>query len=88
VSGNARVSAKLSYTKGWFIGGDNTGKITDITNKTGSTYWKNQYVLGDYEIIEQEPQGEETIIETIEIGGIKYDKKEVEDKLKDIKPVN
>ena len=64
------------------------GKITDITNKTGSTYWKNQYVLGDYEIIEQEPQGEETIIETIEIGGIKYDKKEVEDKLKDIKPVN
>jgi len=50
VSGNARVYAKASFTKGWFIGGDDTGKITDITDKTGSDYWKNQYVLGDYEI--------------------------------------
>ena len=50
VYGDARVSAKASFTKGWFIGGDDTGKITDITDKTGSTYWKNQYVLGDYEI--------------------------------------
>ena len=50
VSGNARVSAKASFTKGRFVGGDDSGKITDITEKTGSTYWKNQYVLGDYEI--------------------------------------
>ena len=50
VSGNAQVYAKASFTKGWFIGGDDSGKITDITDKTGSTYWKNQYVLGDYEI--------------------------------------
>ena len=50
VSGNAQVSAKASFKKGWFIGGDDSGKITDITEKTGSTYWKNQYVLGDYEI--------------------------------------
>ena len=50
VFGDARVSLKASFTKGWFIGGDDSGKITDITEKTGSTYWKNQYVLGDYEI--------------------------------------
>ena len=58
VYGNAWVSAKASFTKGWFIGGDDTGKITDITDKTGSTYWKNQYVLGDYEItpIEEEKE--------------------------------
>ena len=56
VSGNARVYAKANFTKGWFIGGDDTGKITNITDKTGSTYWENQYVLGDYEItpIEEE----------------------------------
>ena len=50
VYGNSRVCAKASFTKGWFIGGDDSGKITDITAKTGSNYWKNQYVLGDYEI--------------------------------------
>jgi len=56
VYGNARVSAKAEFTKGRFIGGDDSGKITDITDKTGSNYWKNQYVLGDYEIkpIEEE----------------------------------
>jgi carbonic anhydrase/acetyltransferase-like protein (isoleucine patch superfamily) len=56
VSGDAWVCAKASFTKGWFVGGDDSGKITDITNKTGSAYWKNQYVLGDYEItpIEEE----------------------------------
>ncbi len=53
VSGDAWVSAKLEYKKGWFIGGDDSGKITDITDKTGTTYWKNQYVLGDYEIVSQ-----------------------------------
>jgi len=50
VYGNAQVSLKASFTKGWFIGGDDSGKITDITDKTGSTFWKKQYVLGDYEI--------------------------------------
>ena len=56
VYGDAQVSAKASFTKGRFIGGDNSGKIADITDKTGSMYWKNQYVLGDYEItpIEEE----------------------------------
>ena len=39
-------------------------------------------MLGDYEIT---PIDEE--VGTIEIGGIKYSKKEVEDKLKDIKPI-
>lgn len=56
VSGDAWVYAKFSFTKGWFIGGDDSGKITDITDKTGSTYWKNQYVLGDYEITPIEPE--------------------------------
>ena len=58
-------------------------KITDITDKTGSDYWKNQYVLGDYEItpIEEEK------VETITIGGISYSKEEVENKLKDLKPI-
>ena len=50
VYGNARISAKASFTKGWFIGGDDSGKITNITDKTGTDYWKNQYVLGDYKI--------------------------------------
>ena len=50
VSGSARVSAKANFTKGHFIGGDDSGKITDITDKMGSTFWKNQYVLGEYEI--------------------------------------
>ena len=50
VYGNARVSAKANFTKGRFIGGDDSGKITNITNKTGTTYWRNQYVLGEYEI--------------------------------------
>lgn len=52
VYGNARLGAKLGYKKGWFIGGDDSGKFTDITNKTGSDFWRNQYVLGDYEIEE------------------------------------
>jgi hypothetical protein len=56
VYGDALVSAKANFTKGKFIGGDDSGKITDITKQTGSVYWKNQYVLGDYEInpIEEE----------------------------------
>ena len=54
VSGNAKLSANLHYKKGWFIGGDDTGEITNITDKTGTDYWKAQYVLGDYVIEEQE----------------------------------
>jgi carbonic anhydrase/acetyltransferase-like protein (isoleucine patch superfamily) len=50
VTGNAVVSAKALFTKGLFIGGDNSGKISDITAKTGSNFLQNQYVLGDYEI--------------------------------------
>ena len=84
VSGNAWVCTKMSFTKGWFIGGDDSGKITDITDKTGTSYWKNQYVLGDYEII----QIEDEKIETIKIGNREYNKKEVEDALKGIKSIN
>lgn len=67
VYGNACVSAKASFTKGWFIGGDDTEKITNITEKTGSTYWKAQYVLGDYEItpIEEEKEVKEMTVAEI-----------------------
>ena len=54
---DAMVSAKFSYTKGLFIGGDDTGKITKLTKEqVWNEYWKNNYVLGDFEInpIEQE----------------------------------
>ena len=40
VFGDAWVSAKAEFTRGCFIGGDDSGKITDITEKTGSNYWK------------------------------------------------
>jgi len=82
VYGDARVSAKASFTKGWFIGGDDSGKITNITEKTGSDYWKSQYVLGDFEIT---PIDE--VKETITIGDNIYDKQEVEDALKKIKSI-
>ena len=69
VYGDAWVSAKASFTKGWFIGGSNSDKITNITDKTGSTYWKNQYVLGDYEInpIEDEPKQDDATTQAIEL---------------------
>ena len=86
VSGNAWVSLKASFTKGWFIGGDDSGKITDITEKTGSAYWKNQYVLGDYEITPIEDEKKE--VETLKIGDKTYNKNEVENCLKDLKPIN
>lgn len=76
VSGNAWVSAKASFTKGRFIGGDDSGKITDITDSTGSTFWKKQYVLGDYEIVsikdevcEQSLSGKEV---TVTVNGKEY----------------
>ena len=65
VSGDARVSLKASFTKGWFIGGDDSGKITDITDKTGSSYWKNQYVLGDYEITPIEDEKKEVEVDDL-----------------------
>ena len=54
--GNARICAKACYKKGFFIGGANVGKITEITEKTGTNFWKKQYVLGDYEITENEKE--------------------------------
>jgi acyl-[acyl carrier protein]--UDP-N-acetylglucosamine O-acyltransferase len=50
VFGDTRICENASFTKGWFIGGDDTRKITNITSETGSNYWKNQYVIGDYKI--------------------------------------
>ena len=85
VYGNAWVSLRASFTKGWFIGGDDSGKITNITDKTGSTYWKNQYVLGDYEITPIEDEVKE--VETIKIGNNTYDKNAVEEALKNIKSI-
>jgi len=85
VYGNAWVSAKLSYTKGWFIGGSDSDKITNITDKTGSTYWKNQYVLGDYEILPIEEERKE--IETLKIGDKTYSKTEVEEVIKILEEV-
>ena len=74
VYGNAWVSAKMQYTRGKFVGGYDSGKITDITDKTGSTYWKNQYVLGDYEItpIEEETSEKATNPKKIVIDGATY----------------
>ena len=74
VYGDAWVSAKLSYTKGKFVGGDDseTPKFTNVTNKMGNTNWKNQYVIGDYEISEIEETKEVKTEEIIELNGKKY----------------
>ncbi len=74
VSGNAQVSAKKSFTKGWFIGGDDTEKITRIEDQMGTDYWKAQYVLGDYEIsdIEEATAENKPELEVIELNGKKY----------------
>ena len=64
VSGNARLLAKNNYTKWRFIGGDDSGKITIITDKTWSDFWKVQYVLWDCEIT---PQGEKKQSITLEV---------------------
>lgn len=66
VFNKARLLSKKNYTKGWFIGGDDTGKITNITDQTGSNYWKAHYVLGDYEITDQEPEKPEIKEMTVE----------------------
>ncbi len=77
VYGDASLIAKLAYTKGRFVGGDNseTPKFTNITDKTGSNYWRNQYVIGDYEISEIEPKAvetSETEPEIITLNGKRY----------------
>jgi len=76
VSGSAWVSAKSNFTKGWFIGGDDSGKITAITSETGSSYWNKQYVLGDYEItpIVEDAGKEVSTDDIIEFNGVKYKK--------------
>ena len=81
VYGDACVYAKASFTKGWYIGGDDSGKITDITEKTGSTYWKNQYVLGDYEITPIEEVKTDSLVGQeveVKVGGKTYKAKIVE----------
>ena len=76
VSGSAWVSAKSNFTKGWFIGGEDSGKITAITSETGSSYWNKQYVLGDYEItpIVEDAGKEVSTDDIIEFNGVKYKK--------------
>ena len=71
VYGNACLSLKAAFKAGWFIGGDDSGKIKNITSETGTDYLKNQYVLGDYEIenIEDKQDGN---VKTINIGGKDY----------------
>ena len=71
VSGNAWVSGDKHYTKGWFIGGDDTGKITNVTDQMGTDYWKAQYVLGDYEITDRTPEKKDNPKE-IQIDGATY----------------
>lgn len=75
----AQVSAKAAFTLGWFIGWDDTGKITNLSNKqVWNTYWENQYVLWDYKI---EPIEEEKIKtptkKFVEVDGKKYELIEV-----------
>ena len=76
VYGDARVYGDKNYTRGWFIGGDDTGKITNITDQMGTDYWKAQYVLGDYEITDKEPPKEKTNPQEIQIKGATYVLKE------------
>mgnify|MGYP006935516389 CR=1 FL=1 len=71
VRGNAWVSGNKHYTKGWFIGGDDTGKITNVTDQMGTGYWKAQYVLGDYDITDKIPEKKENPKE-IQIDGATY----------------
>ena len=71
VYGNAGVYGDKHYTKGWFIGGDDTGKITNVTDQMGTDYWKAQYVLGDYEITNKTPEKKDNPKE-IQIDGATY----------------
>ena len=53
---------------------DGVNKVTNITSQTGTTYWDNQYVLGDYSIepIDEVPKIEPQNNEIIELNGKKY----------------
>ena len=66
------MAAKAGFSSGWFIGGDDSGKIKDITSETGSTYWSKQYVLGDYKINSLEEDVDDKS-PTINIGGKNYE---------------
>jgi len=66
VYGDAWVSAKKSFTKGWFIGGDDSWKLTKLTHEQiGNNFWESNYVLGDYEITDIEEEKVEESIEEI-----------------------
>ena len=63
VSWNAWVSAKKYFTKGWFIGWDDTEKITELSHEqVWNSYWKTNYVLGDYEIVDIEEEKVEEVV--------------------------
>ena len=71
VYNSAKLCGKFAYKKGRFIGGMNgVDKVTNITDKTGTDYWDNQYVLGDYEITEIEDEKQEP--EIIKLNVKKY----------------
>lgn len=66
VSGNAWVSAKKEFIKGWFIGGDDSEKITKLSHEEiGNDYWKSNYVLGDYEIKDIEEEKKKVTMEEL-----------------------
>lgn len=69
--------------QGWFIGWDDSWQITDITDRTWTNYWKNQYVLWDYQIEEVEEEKDETIT----IWENTYSKKEFEEAVKNLKTI-
>jgi len=71
---NAYISWKLNYIKGNFIWWDDSNKITNITDKMWSNYWKAQYVLWEFEITEQEEEKKEEIIK-------EYTMEELQEKL-------
>ena len=81
VYGNARIEAKKAYKAGWFIGGSDSDKITNITDETGSEYWRNQYVLGDYEIEDIEEDTEKNS-ETDKLDELKEEMQKLLDKIK------
>ena len=74
VSGNVSLKAKKGFKKGWFVAvdDDETPKELHIVNGSDG-YWKNTYVLGDYEIEDIAEETEAKKTETIEIGGRTYE---------------
>ncbi|NCU39127.1 polymer-forming cytoskeletal protein [Candidatus Saccharibacteria bacterium] len=78
VYGNARLIAKARFTLGYFVGGDDSDKPTfaEITDQTGSDFWRHQYVIGEYKIEqivdEPEEKAKEVEPETITLNGKTY----------------